>query len=158
MSRQSPTTIVRLAEAAIRRAHSTTTQESLADQVGLLSHSGINTRIQNVNSGKIDSLLETYNGKQLISLLANNEAFAADVLAALADHSGAGQGDTAVRSLRSLGKQLNMEVGEIIDDLDDNDLSPVEADHHLLALDEIAAGLTKARADLLQRKATRSRA
>ncbi len=152
MSRQTPTAIVRLAEAAIRRAHSSTTQEVLAEQVGLLSHSGINTRLTNVNSGKIDSLLETYNGKQLISLLAHNDAFAADLLAALADDTAAGQSATAVGSLRALGKRLNAEVGEIIDDLDDNDLSVTEADNHLEALDLIAADLTKARADLLHRK------
>ncbi len=157
MSRQTPTAIVRLAEAAIRRAHGSTTQETLAEQIGLLSHSGVNARLTKVNSGKIDSLLETYDGKQLISLLANNRPFAADLVAALGDAGDTGKGDTAVGSLRALGKQLNAEVGAIIDDLDDNDLSPSEVDQHLAALDEIDTGSAKVRAALLARKANRSR-
>ena len=49
MSRQSPTAIVRLVELATRRAHETATQEVVAEQLGLLSHSGVNDRIAKLN-------------------------------------------------------------------------------------------------------------
>jgi hypothetical protein len=154
VSRQTPTAIVRRVEAAIRHAHETTTQEVIADQLGLLSHSGVNARIAKVNSGKIDSLLESYDGKQVVSLLAANRPFADALIAALASED-TGNSATAVQALRTLGKAFSAELGEILDDLDDNDLSPAEADAHLCALDRIAADLAVTRADLLQRKSTR---
>lgn len=158
MSAQTGTSVVRVVETALVRVHDTVAQEVLADQLGYLCHSPISRKRAKVMEGKANGLLETYTARELVTLATRHAALADALRSILVGPVTVGRSDDAVRSLRDLGKRLSAEVTDILDALGDNVLDDREIDAHLDAIDQITASLTKTRADLLQRKTTRSRA
>lgn len=155
MSAQVPTAVVRFVETALAKVHDQTAQETLADQLGYLSHSPISRALSKVRDGKADGLLAVYSARELI-LLAIRHNLLADALRTALAGSAFGNGKQVERSLSALGQRFAGEISAILNDLGDGELDDREADRHLIALDHIAADVAQAKADLLQRKATRS--
>lgn len=158
MSAQTGTSVVRVVETALVRVHDTVPQETLADQLGYLCHSPISRKRAKVLDGKVDGLLETYTGRELVTLATRHSGLADALRSVLVGPVTVGRSDDALRSLRELGKRFSAEVTDIFAAIDDGNLDDREVDTHLDAIDQIAAALTKARADLLQRKTNRRQA
>ena len=156
MSAQALTPVVRVVEVAVGRVHDQTAQETLANQLGYLCHSPISRALTKVRDGKADGLLSVYTARELILLALHHAALADALRAALAGSAFASQ-QGAERSLNTLGQRFAVEVGEILRDLGDGELDDREADRHLTALDRITLDITQAKADILARKANRSR-
>lgn len=156
MSAQAATSVVRFVETALVKVHGSTAQEVLADQLGYLSHSPISRALSKVRDGKADGLLAVYNARELV-LLALSHGLIADALRTALAGSAFGNGKGAERSLSALGQRFAGEIAEILRDLGDGQLDEREVDRHLETLDRIGAEVAQAKADLLQRKATRGR-
>lgn len=155
MSAQAVTPVVRFVETALVKVHDSTAQEILADQLGYLCHSPISRALGKVRDGKADGLMAVYSARELI-LLAMRHGLLADAIRAALAGGQFGSGQAAERSLSALGQRFAGEIAAILADLDDGQLDDREADRHLTALDQIAAAVAQSKADLLQRKATRS--
>ncbi len=156
MSAQPLTSVVRFVETALVKVHDQTAQETLADQLGYLCHSPISRALGKVRDGKADGLLAVYTARELI-LLAIRHNLLADALRTALAGSKFGTGQGAERSLTALGQRFAGEIAAIFADLGDGELDDREADRHLIALDQIVAEATQAKAELLARKATRSK-
>jgi hypothetical protein len=156
MNAQALTPVVRFVEVALAKVHDQTAQETLADQLGYLCHSPISRALGKVRDGKADGLCSVYTARELI-LLALKHNLLADALRTALAGSSFGNGQGAERSLSALGQSFAGEIAAIFADLGDGELDDREADRHLIALDRIVAEATQAKANLIQRKSTRSR-
>lgn len=150
------TSVVRFVEVALAKVHDQTAQETLADQLGYLCHSPISRALTKVRDGKVDGLLAVYSARELI-LLALRHGLLADALRTALAGSDFGSAQAAERSLSDLGQRFAGEIADILRDLGDGDLDDREADRHLDALDRIAGFVSQTKANLLARKANRSR-
>ncbi len=153
MSAQTDSTVVRLAEVALARVHDKTAQETIADQIGLLSHSPISRIRAKVRSGKARGLLASYNGEEINAFYRHHPEFREAWNATAPNETSPFRTTllTAEQALCVLGKQLTAQVGEILSDVE-NGLDAREIDTHLDALGQLAATVKSTRTRLLVRK------
>lgn len=155
MTAQTTTSVVRCVEVALSKVHDSTAQETLADQLGYLSHSPISRALTKVRDGKADGLLSVYTARELILLAVRHGMLADAMRTALSNGQSFGQGSEVERDLQSLGQRFAGEIGEILGDLGDGVLDDRESDRHLQTLDRIGEHVAQAKANIIARKATR---